>query len=369
MSHDLKQAAATIIAAHIDPVSGANLAESGMVSALVEKDRNLQVTLEIDPKHASDLEPLRQKLEAALKSIEGCLSATVVMTAHAQKPQGQQQAPQRDDKGKISGGRHIKSIIAVASGKGGVGKSTTSVNLALALSKQGKKVGLLDADIYGPSVPRMMQLSGKPVSTGKMLEPKENYGIRTMSIGYLVEEDTPMIWRGPMVMSALEQMIHDVEWGELDILVVDMPPGTGDAQLTMAQRVPLTGAVIVSTPQDIALLDVKRGVAMFEKTNVPILGVVENMSYFHCPHCDGRTDIFGHAGAENLTSDLNCDFLGRIPLHINIRTTSDGGEPITVSDPESPEAQAYHDIAERVLDQVALVTGESARKAPKIVMM
>jgi ATP-binding protein involved in chromosome partitioning len=263
----------------------------------------------------------------------------------------------------------VRAIVAVASGKGGVGKSTTAVNLALGLSASGRKVGLLDADIYGPSAPRMMGISGKPTSQdGKLLQPMVNYGVRCMSMGFLVAEDTPMIWRGPMVMSALEQMLRDVAWGELDILVVDMPPGTGDAQLTMAQRVPLTGAVIVSTPQDIALLDARKGLNMFRKVDVPVLGIVENMSYYICPKCGHRAEIFSHGGARLEAERLGVEFLGEIPLDAVIRETSDDGRPIVISQPDSPHAQAYRLMADRVWAKVTEIIDGAARKMPRIVV-
>jgi ATP-binding protein involved in chromosome partitioning len=250
----------------------------------------------------------------------------------------------------------------VASGKGGVGKSTVAANLALGLRANGLRVGVLDADIYGPSMPRMLGISGRPRSRdGKTLIPMENYGLKCMSMGFLVPEDTPMIWRGPMVMSALQQMLREVEWGELDIMVVDMPPGTGDAQLTMAQQVPLAGAVIVSTPQDIALLDARKGLNMFTKVEVPVLGIVENMSYFLCPHCGGRSEIFSHGGARQEAERLGTEFLGEVPLDIRIRETSDGGTPITVADPDNPHALVFRHMAARIWDKV---TGESADRRP-----
>ncbi|HKW54622.1 MAG TPA: iron-sulfur cluster carrier protein ApbC, partial [Stellaceae bacterium] len=259
----------------------------------------------------------------------------------------------------------VRSIIAVASGKGGVGKSTVAVNLALGLAAIGLKVGLLDADIYGPSVPRMLAISGRPQSRdGKVLEPMANYGLRCMSMGFLVPEDTPMIWRGPMVMSALQQMLRDVDWGELDVMVVDMPPGTGDAQLTMAQQVPLSGAVIVSTPQDIALLDARKGLNMFRKVDVPVLGIVENMSYFLCPHCGERSEIFSHGGARREAEKLGTDFLGEVPLDIAIRETSDEGRPIVVAQPDSTNAQIFRDMASRIAEKL----GSARRAAPKIVV-
>ena len=259
-----------------------------------------------------------------------------------------------------------KSIIAVASGKGGVGKSTTAVNLALALASSGKKVGLLDADIYGPSIPRMMGTSGQPQSSdGETLDPLENYGVKIMSMGFLVEDDDPIIWRGPMVQSALIQMIRDLNWGELDALVVDMPPGTGDIQLTMAQQVPLTGAVIVSTPQDIALADARKGLNMFRKVNVPLLGIIENMSHFLCTECGARHEIFGNGGARAEAAKLGVPFLGEVPLEMAIRATSDEGPPIVASQPNSPHAAHYQAIAEAVLQTLE----RSAQKAsPKIIV-
>ena len=260
----------------------------------------------------------------------------------------------------------VKAIIAVASGKGGVGKSTTAVNLALALSVGGRSVGILDADIFGPSIPRMLGIPGRPDSTdGSKLVPMENHGVKCMSMGFLVDEETPVIWRGPMVMAALEQMMRDVAWGEIDVVVVDMPPGTGDTQLTMSQRVPLAGAVIVSTPQDIALADARKGLAMFRKVDVPVLGLIENMSYFVCPHCGERSDIFSHGGARREAERLDTDFLGEIPLDIVIRETSDSGQPIVVSHPDSPHAQAYRAIAEKISDKIAAGAGP---KGPKIVI-
>ena len=276
----------------------------------------------------------------------------------SQPPQG------HDSRGALPG---IAAIVAVASGKGGVGKSTTSVNLALALTTLGQRVGLLDADIYGPSQPRMLGITGKPRSPdGKKLLPMENYGVRVMSMGFLVDEDAPMIWRGPMVQSALQQMLGDVAWGELDVLVVDLPPGTGDAQLTMAQRVPLAGAVIVSTPQDIALLDARKALNMFRKVDVPVFGIVENMSYFLCPSCGHRAEIFSHGGARATAERYGVDFLGEIPLDLVIREHTDAGRPPVVSQPDGPQAAAYLEVARKVIAKLAPADA-AARPFPKIV--
>jgi ATP-binding protein involved in chromosome partitioning len=302
-------------------------------------------------------------------AIPGVTSVTAVLTAHREAPTAPA-APAKAGPAGAAGGTKalvpgVRAIVAVASGKGGVGKSTTSVNLALGLKANGLRVGLLDADIYGPSMPRMMAITGKPGSAdGKTLQPMENYGIKVMSMGFMVAEDTPMIWRGPMVQSALQQMLRDVAWGELDILVVDMPPGTGDAQLTMAQQVPLAGAVIVSTPQDIALLDARKGLNMFRRVDVPVLGIIENMSYFCCPNCGHRTDIFSHGGAKREADALGMDFLGEIPLDIAIRETSDQGQPIVMSQPDSEHAKVYRSIAAKVWAKVA----GPQRGTPKIVI-
>ena len=364
----------------MDPVTGRSVAALGMVSGVVTRAGHVAVTLEVDPARGTALEPLRQACEQAIRAMPGVLSATAVMTAERAAPppppaQGGHHghshgAPAAKTTG--GGGRidvpGVKHIIAVASGKGGVGKSTTAVNLALGLAANGLTTGLLDADIYGPSMPRMLGVTEKPESAdGKMLKPIEKFGLKTMSIGYIVNEDTPMIWRGPMVSSALEQMLRDVEWGNLDVLVVDMPPGTGDAQLTLAQRVALAGAVIVSTPQDIALVDARKGLNMFRKVAVPVLGIVENMSYFLCPHCGERSEIFGHGGAREEADKLGVPFLGEVPLHLDIRTTSDSGHPIVVSKPDSAHAQVYKNIAGRVWKQLS-ANQRGARKAPNIVV-
>jgi ATP-binding protein involved in chromosome partitioning len=342
-----------------DPIS------LGMVSGLVVKDGNVGFSIEIDPADHEVMEGLRKICEQTVHALPGVVSVTAVLTAEREAPQAAPQAaPEPPQAGAIPG---INAIIAVASGKGGVGKSTVAVNLALALAANGSRVGILDADIYGPSLPRMLGLSGgRPESAdGRVLEPMRGYGVACMSMGFLIEEDTPMIWRGPMVQGALEQMLRDVAWGELDVLVVDMPPGTGDAQLTMAQRVPLAGAVIVSTPQDIALLDARKGLNMFRKVDVPVLGIIENMSYYVCPDCGHRAEIFGHGGARDTAAKLDVDFLGEVPLDIEIRETSDDGRPIVVSHADSPHAQVFRDIAERI---TATISGGAAKAPPRIVV-
>ncbi|MDD9876168.1 MAG: Mrp/NBP35 family ATP-binding protein [Magnetovibrio sp.] len=367
-----------------DPDSGEDIVSGGMVTGIQTKDGHVAFAIEVDPERGAAMEPLRKEAEKTVHALPGVLTATVVLTAERQPgsaaPPPPQSAPagpghgpaQGPGQGPAQAGQMIpgvKSIIAVASGKGGVGKSTTAVNLALGIAAAGHKVGLMDADIYGPSMPRMMGITGQPVSDdGKTLQPLENYGVKVMSIGFLVEEDTPMIWRGPMVQSALEQMMRDVNWGDLDVLVVDMPPGTGDAQLTMAQRVPLTGAVIVSTPQDIALLDARKGLNMFRKVDVPVFGIVENMSYFNCPHCGERSEIFAHGGARAEAERLGCDFLGEVPLDIEIRTTSDGGHPITVSQPDGAHAKSYRAIAETVWTKIDQTLAAREAEAPRIVI-
>jgi ATP-binding protein involved in chromosome partitioning len=351
-----------------DPDRGGNIVDLGMVSGLALRAGHVAFAIEVDRARAPKLEDLRRAAERAVEALPGVLSVSAVLTAERAAPAAK--APPPAAAGRTQAAKPlvpgVHSIVAVASGKGGVGKSTTAVNLALGLKTLGLRVGLLDADIYGPSQPRMMGISGKPSSPdGKRLLPLENYGIKVMSMGFMVPEDTPMIWRGPMVMSAINQMLRDVEWGELDILVVDLPPGTGDAQLTMAQQVPLSGAVIVSTPQDIALLDARKGLNMFRKVDVPVLGIIENMSYFLCPHCGERSDIFSHGGARREAEKLGTEFLGEIPLDIAIRETSDAGTPIVMSQPASPHAATYRAIAERVWQKVS---GAPQKTAPRIVI-
>ena len=365
-----------------------DLVSLGLVSEIFIADAKVFFSITVPAARAKELEPLRTAAERAVKTIPGVASAVVVLTAEKKgggmengpppqrpaapaRPQAAAPARPPAPPSQQSGRRDvpgIRSIIAVASGKGGVGKSTTAVNLALGLLSLGLKVGVLDADIYGPSMPRLLGISGKPETVdGRTMKPMEGHGLKVMSIGFLVEEETPMIWRGPMVMSALTQMLREVAWGELDVLVVDMPPGTGDAQLTMAQQVPLAGAVIVSTPQDLALIDARKGLNMFKKVDVPLLGIIENMSYFVAPDTGNRYDIFGHGGAQREANRLGVPFLGEVPLVMAIRELSDAGTPITVKEPSGPQAEAYRAIAVKVLEQMEASTTSQKSAAPSIV--
>ncbi|WP_156174634.1 iron-sulfur cluster carrier protein ApbC [Hoeflea sp. IMCC20628] len=362
-----------------------NIVDLGLVSEIFIADAKVYFSLTVPAARAQELEPLREAAERATKTVPGVQGAMVALTAskepgstpppprpvpqaaaqahsHAPAKPAQSQAKPKTD---VPG---IATIIAVASGKGGVGKSTTAVNLALGLQATGLKVGILDADIYGPSMPRLLGISGRPEQLeGRILKPMENYGLKVMSMGFLVAEDTAMIWRGPMVISALNQMLREVAWGELDVLVVDMPPGTGDAQLTMAQNVPLAGAVIVSTPQDLALIDARKGLNMFNKVNVPVLGIVENMSYFICPDCGSQHDIFGHGGARDEATRIGVPFLGEVPLAMPIRETSDAGMPVVATAPDGPHAKIYLEIAAKVRARLEELSGDGARTMPEIV--
>jgi len=367
----VREALATVIV----PGDGESLIALGMISGIAVKDRNVQFSIEIDPARAEEMEKVRIAAETAVNAVPDVLSVTAILTAESTSsrsgaaPGNQPGAEAPPRPGRKSGPSGIAHIIAVASGKGGVGKSTTAVNLALALKQLGLKIGMLDADVFGPSQPRMLGISGRPESAdGKILEPMENFGIKAMSIGFLVAEDQPVVWRGPMVMGALQQMLSDVNWGELDVLVVDMPPGTGDAQLTMAQNVPLAGAVIVSTPQDIALIDARKGLNMFRKVDVPVLGIIENMSLYICPNCGHEAHIFGHGGARTEADKLGVDFLGEIPLDIEIRTHADGGNPIVEAEPDGPHALVYKKIATAVWEKLSGQTLDAPRAAPKIVI-
>ena len=352
---------------------GVALTNANVLSAITANDGKVFFSINVDATEARAWESVRAEAEAAVRAIPGVTVAMIALTAerkagaaapppppphrHAQgvphvsshKPP-QSPASPMSKQSEIPG---IAAVIAVASGKGGVGKSTTALNLALGLRDLGLRVGLLDADIYGPSVPRLTGIREKPqLNDDKKMIPLQRFGLAIMSIGFLVEEDTAMIWRGPMVMSAITQMLRDVAWGTLDVLVVDMPPGTGDAQLTLAQNVPLKGAIIISTPQDLSLIDARRGLAMFKKVNVPVLGIVENMSYFQCPHCGTRSDIFGHGGARHEAERLGVPFLGEIPLHMSIRVSSDSGTPVVESEPDGPHAAIYRAIGAKVRDQL-----------------
>jgi len=348
-----------------------NIVDLGLVSDIVVTDDQITFSITVPAKLAAQLEPLRAAAEKAALVVPGVAKALVMLTAdragEATQPQQVRSAPSTAQAAAIPPpmqGRAappssapgtkapvpgVGAIIAVASGKGGVGKSTTSANIALALQASGLKVGILDADIYGPSIPRLLNISGRPQSGGdRTLIPLEGYGLKVMSMGFMVDEETAMVWRGPMLIQALTQMLREVAWGELDVLIVDMPPGTGDAQLTMSQNVPLAGAVIVSTPQDLALIDARKGLNMFRKVDVPILGIIENMSCFICPDCGGQHDIFGHGGARAEAERIGAPFLGEVPLVMAIRETSDSGNPIVVSDPDSVQSRIYRDIAERM---------------------
>ncbi|MDX2141907.1 MAG: Mrp/NBP35 family ATP-binding protein [Rhodospirillaceae bacterium] len=349
--------------------AGLDIVARQWVKDVLTQDGHVTVVMEVPAALGPRLEPVRAVAEKKLGTLPGVISATVVLTAEAApKP-----TPQAAPAGKGGGGRielaGVRHIVAVASGKGGVGKSTTATNLAVALAKLGHKVAIFDADIFGPSQPRLMGLADqKPRSDGKKVVPLEAHGVKVMSIGFMIAEDNPIVWRGPMVMGALEQMLRDVDWlGDwpaVDVMIVDMPPGTGDTQLTMSQRVPLAGAVIVSTPQDIALLDARKGLNMFRRVEVPILGVIENMSYYLCPKCGHRDEIFAHGGAHRTADELGADFLGELPLDLQIRLTSDGGTPIVAAQPDSPHAKAYTAIAEKIWAKLS--GGAAQKKAPKI---
>ena len=346
-----------------DPSQGKDIVELGLVSAVQVDAGNIGVVMEVPAHRGPALEPLRRKAEEAVLGIEGVTSATVILTAHeadkAAAPAGGEQATDgAGDRQKVLESR-VKRFVAVASGKGGVGKSTTAVNLAVAMKLEGWRVGLLDADVYGPSQPRMLGVSGKPPPVGgEMVAPLENFGIRLMSMGLLVPDDTAMIWRGPMVQSALTQMLDSVAWGELDVIVIDLPPGTGDIQISLAQQVNLSGAVIVSTPQDIALLDVAKAITMFEKAEVEILGMVQNMALWQCPDC-GRVDhIFGEGGAAREAEKRGIELLGEIPLSLSVRTGGDAGMPAVVAEPDGVAAGAYRAMARTLLGKIDLGGGE-----------
>ncbi len=378
------------------PDLNGNVVDLGLVSEILIKDARVYFSITVPAARAEELEPLRQAAQSIVAKLEGVEGASAVLTAEATPasraaasgapvPEGARvkeararaaggngagATPERAPGArKLEGVPGVKKLIAVASGKGGVGKSTVAVNLALGLQARGLKVGILDADIFGPSQPRLLGLKGQPqILKGKTLKPMEGYGLKVMSMGFMVDEETPVIWRGPMVVGALNQMLRDVAWGqdgELDVLVIDMPPGTGDVQLTMAQQVPLSGAVIVSTPQDLALIDARKGLGMFRKVGVPVLGIVENMSYFLCPTCGARSEIFGHGGAQAEAERLGVPFLGSVPLHMEIRARSDSGQPITATEPDGAHAQIFKEIAGKAWAELEGAEGAVA-SAPRL---
>ncbi|RNF34581.1 Mrp/NBP35 family ATP-binding protein [Paracoccus methylarcula] len=350
-----REAVLAVLKSVADPIAGGDIVASGVMRALnVNEAGAVRFVLEIPPRHAEAYQAVKARAEAILQAQEGVTGVSIVMTGHTEKapPELRARKPEPAGPEPIPG---IARIIAVASGKGGVGKSTVAANLACALAQQGWRVGLLDADVYGPSQPRMLGVSGRPASPdGKTILPMRNHGVTMMSIGLMTNEDQAVVWRGPMLMGALQQMLTQVQWGALDILLVDLPPGTGDVQMTLCQKAQVDGAIIVSTPQDIALLDARKGIDMFRQMKVPILGMVENMSTHICSRCGHEEHVFGHGGVASEAAKLNVPLLAEVPLDLQIRLASDGGAPITVSQPDSAQARAFHDIAS------ALVTREVA---------
>lgn len=337
------------------------LSDAELVDNIVIANSKVYLSLKANKSEINKFNLIKSQIEKELSKIDGITNVSVSLTSHSINNQQTSQ-----DLTSQKGVSNIKNIIAVASGKGGVGKSTTSINLALSISKLGYNVGLLDADIYGPSIPKLVGDNQKPkISRDGNILPINKFSLSLMSIGFLISEDTPMIWRGPMVISAVNQMLNDVEWGDLDYLVIDMPPGTGDVQLTIAQRLPMRGAIIVSTPQDLALIDAKKGVEMFKKVNVPILGIIENMSTFICPNCSHETHIFGHEGAKLESINQGIDFLGDIPLEIELRKSSDAGIPIVDSNSDSDVAKKFLNIANIITDKI---NSSPDNKIPNIVI-
>ncbi len=353
-----------------DPADGKDIVSSGMVRALSVEDGKVRFVLEVDPARGRELEPLRKAAEEAAKSVPGVKSVSAVMTAHvapAAKPapdtpppdlkSAQTAAPRRPapQPVRLPG---VERVIAVASGKGGVGKSTVAANLAAALTGRGLQVGLLDADIYGPSQPRMLGVSGRPQSPdGKLMIPPQAHGITVMSLGLMVGESQAVAWRGPMLMAALQQMLLKVAWGRLDVLLVDLPPGTGDVPMTLAQKTEVDGAVVVSTPQDIALIDARKGIDMFNKMNIPVLGIIENMAAFICTDCGATHHPFGHGGARSEAERLGVPFLGEVPLELGVREAGDGGTPVVLAAPDSAAARAFAEIAGKLIAAGAVQKG------------
>ncbi|WP_306262631.1 Mrp/NBP35 family ATP-binding protein [Pararhizobium sp. IMCC21322] len=368
MSEPTLEAVRAALSKIIDPAQGKDIISTGQVQGLGVNGERVSFILEVDPNRGSAMEPLRKAAEEAVKSVPGIVAVNVVMTAHSGEGQAKPAAaapksappgfpikapkPLEGASKRVPG---VDRIIAIASGKGGVGKSTVSSNLAVALAAQGKRVGLLDADVYGPSQPRMLGVSGRPSSPdGHIILPLRNHGVTLMSIGLMTGEDEAVVWRGPMLMGALQQMLTQVQWGRLDVLLVDLPPGTGDVQMTLCQKAEVDGVVIVSTPQDIALIDARKGIDMFQKMNTPILGIIENMSSFVCTTCQTVHHPFGHGGAKAEAEKLGVPFLGEIPLDLDIRIASDGGAPIVAAKPDSPQTKAFWDVAENLMKSDAM---------------
>jgi ATP-binding protein involved in chromosome partitioning len=350
----------TAIKQYIDPYLERDLVSAGSIKNIDIDGESAKVEVVLGFPAFGYLDKLSSELKSKIEAVDGISSADV---------QVKSEIASHTVQGGMNPLEGIKNVIAVASGKGGVGKSTTAVNLALALQIEGAKVGILDADIYGPSIPRMLGIEGKPDSVdGKSLEPMGGHGIQAMSIGFMIDEETPMIWRGPMVTQALEQLLRDTQWKNLDYLVIDLPPGTGDVQLTLAQKVPVSGSIIVTTPQDIALLDARKGLKMFEKVEVPVLGIVENMSIHICTECGHAEHIFGQGGGEKMCDQYNVDFLGALPLDIDIRINADGGHPSVAQDPDSPASVIYREIARRTAAKLSLKAKDYSAKFPNIVI-
>ena len=355
-----KEQIESAIKEYIDPYLEKDLVTAGAVKDTAIDGDKVKVKVVLGYPAYGYVDKLTEQLKSRIEKVDGVASAEIDVSWEIASHSVQ---------GGMNPLEGIKNVIAVASGKGGVGKSTTAVNLALALQKEGARVGVLDADIYGPSIPRMLGIDGKPESTdGKSLEPMGGHGLQAMSIGFMIDEETPMIWRGPMVTQALEQLLRDTRWKSLDYLVIDLPPGTGDVQLTLAQKVPVSGAVIVTTPQDIALLDARKGLKMFEKVEVPVLGVVENMSIHICSECGHAEHIFGSGGGEKMCDQYNVDFLGSLPLDIHIRENADGGHPSVADDPNSKASEIYRDIARRTAAKLSLKAKDYTAKFPNIVI-